>query len=81
VISKIARKIATDGEGEFHVAKDQIETYLGNPSFEHEFAEREPEIGVATGLAWTSSGGEIMFIEASRMPGTGGRSSPVSSAT
>ncbi|MFN2238894.1 MAG: endopeptidase La [Thermoanaerobaculia bacterium] len=71
VIRKIARKIATDGEGEFHVSKDQIETYLGNPSFEHEFAEREPEIGVATGLAWTSSGGEIMFIEASRMPGTG----------
>ncbi|MFN2442091.1 MAG: endopeptidase La [Thermoanaerobaculia bacterium] len=71
VIRKIARKIATDGVGEFHVAKDQVEPYLGNPPYEHEFAEREPEIGVATGLAWTSSGGEIMFIEASRMPGTG----------
>jgi ATP-dependent Lon protease len=39
--------------------------------FEHEFAERHPEIGVTTGLAWTQFGGEIMFIEATRMPGSG----------
>jgi ATP-dependent Lon protease len=48
-----------------------IEPYLGLPAYEHEFAERHPEIGVTTGLAWTSFGGEIMFIEATRMPGSG----------
>jgi ATP-dependent Lon protease len=51
-------------------AKD-LEPYLGLPAYEHEFAERHPEIGVTTGLAWTQYGGEIMFIEATRMAGSG----------
>jgi ATP-dependent Lon protease len=55
----------------FHVELKDIESYLGLAAFEHEFAERHPEIGVTTGLAWTSFGGEIMFIEATRMPGSG----------
>ncbi len=71
VVRKIARKVATDGTAEFHVGHADLEGYLGLPSFEHEFAERQPEIGVATGLAWTSTGGEIMFIEATRMSGNG----------
>lgn len=72
VIRKIARKIATDGgEKTFQVEKSEIEEYLGLPQYEHEFAERQPEIGVTTGLAWTSYGGEIMFIEATMMPGNG----------
>jgi len=56
---------------QYEVKKDDVESYLGLPKFEHEFAERHPEIGVTTGLAWTSFGGEIMFIEATRMPGSG----------
>lgn len=77
ILRKIARKVAstdapTDGDAEhFTVGAKDLEGYLGLPSFEHEFAERTPEIGVATGLAWTSFGGEIMFIEATRMNGTG----------
>jgi ATP-dependent Lon protease len=55
----------------FLIDKGDLESYLGLPSFEHEFAERTPEIGVTTGLAWTSFGGEIMFIEATRMNGSG----------
>jgi ATP-dependent Lon protease len=55
----------------YEVHAGDIEGYLGLPKFEHEFAERHPEIGVTTGLAWTSFGGEIMFIEATRMPGSG----------
>jgi len=55
----------------YDVTKDDLESYLGLPPYEHEFAERHPEIGVTTGLAWTQFGGEIMFIEATRMPGTG----------
>ena len=73
VLRKIARKVAGDSEAHPHtvVERGDIEGHLGLPSFEHEFAERHPEIGVTTGLAWTSVGGEIMFIEATRMPGTG----------
>jgi ATP-dependent Lon protease len=72
VLRKIARKVAAeDPVTAFHVTKADVESYLGLPKFEHEFAERHPEIGVTTGLAWTSFGGEIMFIEATRMPGTG----------
>ena len=85
VLRKIARKVASGGdaarEGEeapavpqvFEVKRDDIESYLGLPKFEHEFAERQPEVGVTTGLAWTSFGGEIMFIEATRMSGGNGR--------
>jgi ATP-dependent Lon protease len=75
VLRKIARKVASDAPGtaeaHYRVTKEELEAYLGLPKFEHEFAERHPEIGVATGLAWTSVGGEIMFIEATRMPGQG----------
>src|SRR5688572_8425499 len=74
VLRKIARKVASDdavATQTYEVKKDDIETYLGLAKFEHEFAERHPEIGVTTGLAWTQFGGEIMFIEATRMPGSG----------
>ncbi len=79
IMRKIARKVASEDSGPqtadsgpaFHVSKADVEPYLGLPAFEHEFAERHPEIGVTTGLAWTSFGGEIMFIEATRMPGSG----------
>ncbi len=72
ILRKIARKVAS-GEEQTHitVASSDLEPYLGLPSYEHEFAERHPEIGVTTGLAWTQFGGEIMFIEATRMPGSG----------
>jgi ATP-dependent Lon protease len=69
---KIARKVASGNETEkYQVKAADLEPYLGLPSYEHEFAERHPEIGVTTGLAWTQFGGEIMFIEATRMPGSG----------
>jgi ATP-dependent Lon protease len=72
VLRKIARKVASgDTTESYSVTKADIESYLGLPKFEHEFAERTPEIGVSTGLAWTSFGGEIMFIEATRMSGSG----------
>lgn len=74
ILRKIARKVA-GGDGcdsqHYEVERKDIESYLGLPSYEHEFAERSPEIGVTTGLAWTQFGGEIMFIEATRMPGSG----------
>jgi len=71
VLRKIARKVAGDDPGPHDVHVAELIEYLGPPTHEHEFAERQPEVGVATGLAWTSVGGEIMFIEATRMAGSG----------
>ncbi|HJL37742.1 MAG TPA: S16 family serine protease, partial [Polyangiaceae bacterium LLY-WYZ-15_(1-7)] len=48
-----------------------LKEYLGPPRFTSEVAERTSETGVATGLAWTAVGGEILFIEATKMHGTG----------
>jgi ATP-dependent Lon protease len=72
ILRKIARKVAS-GSGAilYTVESGELESYLGLPSYEHEFAERHPEVGVTTGLAWTQFGGEIMFIEATRMAGSG----------
>ncbi|MEA2338147.1 MAG: ATP-dependent Lon protease, partial [Thermoanaerobaculia bacterium] len=72
ILRKIARKVASGSEEErYTVESSELEAYLGLPSYEHEFAERHPEVGVTTGLAWTQFGGEIMFIEATRMAGSG----------
>jgi ATP-dependent Lon protease len=49
----------------------RIEKVLGTPRYIVTPAESTPEVGVVTGLAWTAAGGELMFIEALRMPGTG----------
>jgi ATP-dependent Lon protease len=49
----------------------EVEEFLGPKKFVSEVAERTAEPGVATGLAWTAVGGDILFIEASRMPGKG----------
>ena len=51
--------------------RELIEEILGAPRYQTTEAESAPEIGVVTGLAWTASGGELMFIEALKMPGTG----------
>ena len=50
---------------------EDVAKYLGAPKYESEVAERTSEPGVATGLAWTAVGGEILFIEATTMPGKG----------
>src|SRR5438067_887982 len=72
ILRKIARKVAAGSEEtHYTVESADLEAYLGLPSYEHEFAERRAEVGVTTGLAWTQFGGEIMFIEATRMAGSG----------
>jgi ATP-dependent Lon protease len=72
IIRGVAVKIA---EGDATPRKvddeDQVREFLGPQKFTSEVAERTEEAGVATGLAWTSVGGEILFIEATRMFGTG----------
>jgi ATP-dependent Lon protease len=51
--------------------EDDVQEFLGAPKYTSEVAERTSESGVATGLAWTRVGGEILFIEATRMYGSG----------
>jgi ATP-dependent Lon protease len=72
VIRGVAVKVA-EGETEKRVVKteDDLREFLGPIKFTSEVAERTEETGVATGLAWTSVGGEILFIEVTKMFGTG----------
>jgi len=71
-IRGIAVKVAEGEEGPWALTQEEdLRPYLGPPRFTSEVAERTDEPGVATGLAWTAVGGEILFIEATRMHGTG----------
>ncbi|HEY6882397.1 MAG TPA: S16 family serine protease, partial [Polyangiales bacterium] len=72
VIRGVAVKVAEGSQGPYKIeTAEHIREYLGPQRFTSEVAERTAEPGVATGLAWTSVGGEILFIEATRMHGTG----------
>ncbi len=66
---KVAREIAAGAEGTVVVDRERVRHFLGPRRFYAEVAERTEMPGVATGLAWTPSGGEIIFIEATKMPG------------
>jgi len=69
---KIARRIAEEGvEGPVRIAPEDLPELLGPVRFEPEIAERTGQAGVALGLAWTPAGGDILFVESTRMPGTG----------
>ncbi|HOD66133.1 MAG TPA: endopeptidase La, partial [candidate division Zixibacteria bacterium] len=74
-IEKILRKIALEKAEKprknWVIRPDTIELYLGQPVFIPEKAETKPEIGCATGLAWTGAGGDLMFIEGLKMKGDG----------
>ncbi len=54
--------------GTVEVTPERLETYLGKPRFFEEVAERIDRPGVATGLAWTPTGGELLFVEAAALP-------------
>ncbi len=67
----VAAKIAKGNEGPHTVGPDDLNEYLGKRKYFNEVAERTKVPGVATGLAWTPYGGDILFIEASVSKGTG----------
>ena len=72
VIRGVAVKVAEGDDAPRTIeTEDQLREYLGPIRFTSEVAERTEETGVATGLAWTAVGGEILFIEATKMFGTG----------
>jgi ATP-dependent Lon protease len=66
-----ARARAQGDQARWTFDAERIEAILGLPRYVATPAESAPEVGVVTGLAWTAAGGELMFIEALRMPGTG----------
>ncbi|MBA3673309.1 MAG: endopeptidase La, partial [Gemmatimonadaceae bacterium] len=71
IMRKRARKKAEGEEGAWVIDAEQVEKYLGIPRYAVEEVDTLPEIGVVTGLAWTSTGGDLLVIEALRMPGAG----------
>jgi ATP-dependent Lon protease len=65
------REIVEGTKQKVEITENDLGAYLGPPKFFREAALENPEPGVATGLAWTPTGGDILFIEALRMPGKG----------
>jgi ATP-dependent Lon protease len=66
-----AMRVAEGAATQVHIDETQVGEVLGAPRFENEVAMRTSVPGVATGLAWTPVGGDILFIETSRTPGSG----------
>ncbi len=72
ICRKIARKVVVQGKSfNEEISATKVTEYLGVPRFRPTLAEESNEVGVATGLAWTEVGGEILVIEATLMPGKG----------
>jgi ATP-dependent Lon protease len=71
VLRHVAVRVAEGETGAVRIDSADVPRILGAPRFEDEVAMRTSVPGVATGLAWTPVGGDILFIEASRTPGTG----------
>jgi ATP-dependent Lon protease len=75
-VSKVFRKVAKDvvsGEatGKIEVEANVISKYLGIPRFRYGVKEEKEKVGIATGLAWTEVGGELLIVEVAIMPGSG----------
>lgn len=76
LVTKVCRSVALEvarkgSDGAVRVEVEDVEKYLGKPKFQSEVAARTASPGVATGLAWTPVGGDILFIETSKMGGAG----------
>jgi ATP-dependent Lon protease len=72
IARKVAARVATDAAHTARIEAPQVPEYLGPARFRGETAFRTSRPGVATGLAWTETGGDVLFIEAVLMPGGGG---------
>jgi ATP-dependent Lon protease len=73
IARKVAARVATESTHTARVDAADVPTYLGPVRFRGETAFRTSRAGVATGLAWTETGGDVLFIEAVLMPGGGGQ--------
>lgn len=68
---KVAKKVAEDKVRRFSITSANIQKYLGVPKYLPEEEMKKSEVGVATGLAWTEAGGDIIYVEATTMKGKG----------
>jgi ATP-dependent Lon protease len=71
ICRKIARKVAEKKKGPFQVTRANLHTYLGIAKYQPEMDKEESQVGLATGLAWTQAGGEVLYVEASLISGKG----------
>jgi ATP-dependent Lon protease len=71
ICRKVARKIAEGKKDLTRITRANVHSFLGAPKFLPEAEQEHHEIGVATGLAWTSTGGEVLYVEASLSKGRG----------
>ncbi len=71
ICRQVARKVVEGETDKAEIAVENLHDYLGPPQFRYGLAEEKDEIGVATGLAWTEVGGDIISVEATTMNGKG----------
>lgn len=71
ICRKVAKEVASGTRKSKKVVEKDLHDFLGPIRFRFEVAEEEDEIGVATGLAWTEAGGDVLFVEAQVIPGDG----------
>jgi ATP-dependent Lon protease len=71
ICRKVARQIVQGTQGKVKVTAQNLHTFLGTPRYRFGLAEKKDEVGVATGLAWTETGGDILSIEVNIMKGKG----------
>ncbi len=71
ICRKVAKKIIEGRVKSFAIKDTELKTFLGPARFHTTETEKKDEIGVATGMAWTQAGGEIILVEATKMPGKG----------
>jgi ATP-dependent Lon protease len=71
VCRKVARKVAEGKKKLYSITSRNIETYLGPPRIFKDQLLQKDQVGVATGVAWTATGGEILFVEVTKMKGKG----------
>ncbi len=71
ICRKVAKHHAEKGKFPAAITAETVQKYLGIPKFRRKVVDREPEVGVVVGLAWTMAGGEILEIEVAAVPGSG----------
>jgi ATP-dependent Lon protease len=69
ICRSLAKKVAEGKTGDFSVSAAKLPEHIGLPKFSSDILERTGVPGVATGMAWTPAGGDILFVEATMMPG------------
>jgi ATP-dependent Lon protease len=74
VCRKVARKVAEGKKTLTRITAQNVESFLGPPKIFKDQLQKKDQVGFATGVAWTETGGEILFVEATKMQGKGGLS-------